>query len=85
MLLYTVRCSPSIFARQTILLFDEKILCVRRRDHYLAANPAYRYSVLRKTCSQNMMNAFYTLFAVRLFLSFVIFSSFCPYFSVVRE
>ncbi len=45
--------------------FDEKVLCVRRWDCYPDANPAY--GVRRKTCSQNMANAFYRLFAVRRF------------------
>ncbi len=44
------------------LFFDEKLLCVRRRDGYLDANPAN--SVQRKTCLQNMVNTYYTLFAV---------------------
>ncbi len=39
MLLYTVRCSPSILARQTIF-FDKKVLCVRRQERYPDANPA---------------------------------------------
>ncbi len=45
--------------------FDEKILCVCRPDRYLDANPAY--SIWQKTCSGNMANVFYTLFAVRRF------------------
>ncbi len=64
MLLYTVRCSPSTFTRQTIF-FDEKILCFHRRDRYPDTNPAC--SVRRKTCSRNMANAFYILFSVRRF------------------
>ncbi len=40
----------------------EKVLCVRWRDCYPNANPAY--GVRRKTCSRNMANAFYRLFAV---------------------
>ncbi len=72
MLLYTVRCSPSILARQTIF-FNEKVLCVRREDCYPDANPAY--GVRRKTCSRNMANAFYRLFAVRRF--FVVSPLFC--------
>ncbi len=64
MLLYTVRCSLSIFEGQTIF-FDKKILCVHKRDRYLDANPAY--SVRQKTCSRNMANTFYTLLAVRRF------------------
>ncbi len=67
MLPYTVRCSPSILARQTIFFFDEKVLCVRRRDCYLDANPVY--GVWRKTCSRNMANTFYRLFAVRRFFA----------------
>ncbi len=57
--------------------FHEKVLCVRRWDCYPNANPAY--GVQRKTCSRNMANAFYRLFAVRRFLSFR------PYFAVVCE
>ncbi len=53
-LLYTVR-----------FFFDKKLLCVRRRDCYPDANPVY--SVWRKTCSRNIANTFYTLFAVRCF------------------
>ncbi len=40
-------------------------LCVHWRDRYPDANPAY--SIRRKTCSWNMANTFYTLFAVRRF------------------
>ncbi len=53
------------FSRDRQFFFDEKILCVHRRDHYPNANPAY--SVWQKTCLRNMTNAFYTLFAVRRF------------------
>ncbi len=42
--------------------FDEKVLCVRRRDRYPDANPAY--GVRQKTCSWNMANTFYRLFAI---------------------
>ncbi len=50
------------FSCSKLFFFYEKILCVRRRDRYPDANPAY--SVRRKTCSRNMANSFYTLFAV---------------------
>ncbi len=53
------------FSHGRRFFFNEKILCVRRRDCYPNANPAC--SVRQKTCSQNMVNAFYTLFAVRRF------------------
>ncbi len=66
MLLYTVRCSPSILAAADDFFFDKKVLCVRRGDRYPNANPAY--SVWWKTCLRNMANAFYRLFAVSSFL-----------------
>ncbi len=65
------------FSAADYFFFDEKVLCVCRRDCYPDANLAY--SVRRKTCLWNMVNAFYRLFAVRRFLSFH------PYFAVVRE
>ncbi len=60
--LFVVRCQ---FSRGRRFFFDKKIHCVPRRDRYPNANPAY--SVQRKTCSRNMANTFYTLFAVRRF------------------
>ncbi len=53
------------FSRGRRFFFDEKILCVCRWDRYPDAYPAY--SIRQKTCSQNMANAFYTLFTVRRF------------------
>ncbi len=53
------------FSMADNFFFDEKVLCVRWWDCYLDANPVY--GVWRKTCSQNMANAFYRLFAVRSF------------------
>ncbi len=50
------------------LFFHEKLLYVPRRDCYLKANLAN--SLWRKTCSQNMVRTYYTLFAV------------CPYFII---
>ncbi len=61
------------FSHNRQFFFDEKILCVRRWDRYLDANPAY--SVHQKTCSRNMANAFYTLFVVCRF--FVVLPLFC--------
>ncbi len=61
------------FSHGRRFFFYKKILCVRRRDRYPDANPAY--SVRWKTCSGNMANAFYTLLAVRCF--FVVSPLFC--------
>ncbi len=61
------------FSAADNFFFDKKVLCVRRRDRYPDANPAY--GVRRKTCSQNMANAFYRLFAVRRF--FIVSPLFC--------
>ncbi len=61
------------FRARRFFFSAKKILCVCRRDRYPDANPAY--SVRQKTCSQNMANAFYTLFAVHRF--FVISPLFC--------
>ncbi len=55
--------------------FDEKVLCVRRGDRYLDANPAY--GVRQKTCSQNIANAFYRLFAVRRFFIVSLLFRYC--------
>ncbi len=61
------------FSTADDFFFDEKVLCIRQRDRYLDANPAY--GVQRKTCSRNMANTFYRLFAVRRF--FAILPLFC--------
>ncbi len=53
------------FSAADDFFFDEKVLCVRRRDRYPDANPAY--GVRQKTCLRNMANTFYRLFAVHRF------------------
>ncbi len=61
--LFAINFRTNIFATGStneFLFFDEKLLC---GDHYLDANPAN--GVWRKTCSRNMANTYYTLFAVR--------------------
>ncbi len=61
--LFVVYCQ---FSRSRwFFFFNEKILCIRRRDCYPDANPAY--SVWWKTWLQNMVNVFYTLFTVHRF------------------
>ncbi len=72
--LQTWRIGDEIIFSPRQFFFDEKILCVCRRDCYPDANPAY--SVWRKTCSQNMAHTFYTLFAVcRFFVVSPLFRS----------
>ncbi len=70
-----VHCSLFAVNFSTVddFFFGEKVLCVCRGDRYLDANPAY--GIWQKTCSRNMANAFYRLFAVRCF--FVISPLFC--------
>ncbi len=53
------------FSAANDFFVDEKVLCVLWQDHYSDANPAY--GVRRKTCLQNIVNAFYRLFTVRRF------------------
>ncbi len=60
------------FSAADDFFFDEKVLCVCRRGRHPDANPAY--GVWWKTCSRNMANTFYRLFAVRC--SFVLLCSF---------
>ncbi len=64
-----IHCSLFVvnFSAADDFFFDKKVLRVCRRDHYLNANSAY--GIRRKTCLQNMANAFYRLFAVCRFFA----------------
>ncbi len=55
------------FSAADNFFLGEKVLWVCRWDRYLDSNPAY--GVWQKTCSRNMANAFYRLFAVRRFFA----------------
>ncbi len=63
------------FSMADDFFFDKKVLCVCRRDRYPDANPAYGEKPVRETWQTPFID----------YSPYVVFSSFRPYFAVVRE
>ncbi len=76
-LLYTVRCSPSIFAWQTIFFSTKKYFV-------FVAETATPAQILRTEYGEKPVHKTWRTPFIH-YLHYVVFSSFRPYFAVVRE